>query len=592
MPLDRVTPADIPSQQQMIADSLKRSAARQQVLAYTGLRKAQLLKDYAWKTGNEDTLQSNANAVAIITGMVSTMLGPKGLDKMVVKEIGGVRPTRKVTITNDSAEFLSLLEFEHPVGKLLVDAAKTVDGEVGDGVASTFVLIGALLSEALKLRRLGLHPAVIGRGYEMACRKALKALEGISLEVGNGDAALLGQVATTAISGKGVAAFAAKLSSLVVDLALEMRRVPRADLSKVEVYRMPGNISDTSLIRGVVIRNEMASRGMPRVIKDARIATLFTPIVFRDMERSPSYDEVVFNFTKPEEMKNYADSRNRVVSDLAEKVGRAGANVLCTRKGLDEAAVARLESLGIAAVRRIGDEDVQRIASATGAKVVSGVNNLTADDVGTADLVEEVWSENGNWIMFEGCKNPASISVLLKSPSEEMTFEVEHLMKNAISTIRNVLRNGRVLPGGGVTHLSLASSLRRNSRSTGSREAFAVESFANALEEVPSTLAKNAGLDSLTTLTRLRAAHSNGPTRLGMDVRTGEVCDMVERGVLDPLDVVRQSLITATEFTKAILRLDLIIFTPTTQEEQIRKKQLERAERGKRPEDWVEEKTV
>ena len=571
---------------------MKKAAVRQQILAYTGLKQAQLFKDYAWKTGREDTLRSNAKAVEIITGMVSTMLGPKGLDKMVVKEIGGVRPTRKVTITNDSAEFLSLLDFEHPVGMLLVDAAKTVDGEVGDGVASTLVLIGALLSEALKLRRLGLHPAVIARGYEMACGKALKALEGISLEVGDGDAAILGQVATTAISGKGVASFAAKLSSLVVDLALEMRRLLRADLSKVEVYKMPGNISDTSLIRGVVIRNEMASRGMPRVIKDARIATLFTPIVFRDMERSPSYNDVVFNFTKPEEMKSYADSRYRVVSVLAEKVQRAGANVLCTRKGLDEAALSRLESLGIAAIRRISDEDVQRIASATGARVVSGVNNLTAEDIGTADLVEEIWSENGNWIKFEGCKNPASISVLVKSPSEEMTFEVEHLMKNAISTIRNVLRNGRVLPGGGVTHLSLASFLRKHSGSTGSREAFAIESFANALEEVPSTIARNAGLDSLRILTRLRAAHSKGPTRLGMDVRTGEVCDVVERGVLDPLDVVRQSLITATEFSKTIVRLDQVIFTPTTQEEQVRKRQRERAERGKRPEDWVEEKTA
>jgi len=571
---------------------LKKAAVRQQILAYTGLKQAQLFKDYAWKTGREDTLRSNAKAVEIITGMVSTMLGPKGLDKMVVKEIGGVRPTRKVTITNDSAEFLSLLDFEHPVGMLLVDAAKTVDGEVGDGVASTLVLIGALLSEALKLRRLGLHPAVIARGYEMACGKALKALEGISLEVGDGDAAILGQVATTAISGKGVASFAAKLSSLVVDLALEMRRLLRADLSKVEVYKMPGNISDTSLIRGVVIRNEMASRGMPRVIKDARIATLFTPIVFRDMERSPSYNDVVFNFTKPEEMKSYADSRYRVVSVLAEKVQRAGANVLCTRKGLDEAALSRLESLGIAAIRRISDEDVQRIASATDARVVSGVNNLTAEDIGTADLVEEIWNENGNWIKFEGCKNPASISVLVKSPSEEMTFEVEHLMKNAISTIRNVLRNGRVLPGGGVTHLSLASFLRKHSGSTGSREAFAIESFANALEEVPSTIARNAGLDSLRILTRLRAAHSKGPTRLGMDVRTGEVCDVVERGVLDPLDVVRQSLITATEFSKTIVRLDQVIFTPTTQEEQVRKRQRERAERGKRPEDWVEEKTA
>ena len=266
--------------------------------------------------------------------------------------------------------------------------------------------------------------------------------------------------------------------------------------------------------------------------------------------------------------------------------------MLCTRKGLDEAAVARLESLGIAAIRRISDEDVQRIASATGARVVSGVGNLTADDIGTADLVEEVWSENGNWIKFEGCKNPASISVLLKSPSEEMTFEVEHLMKNAISTIRNVLRNGRVLPGGGVTHLSLASSLRKHSANTGSREAFAVESFANALEEVPSTIARNAGLDSSKILTRLRAAHSRGPTRLGVDISTGEACDLVERGVLDPLDVVRQSLITATEFTKAILRLDQVIFTPTTREEQVRKRQQERAERGKRAEDWVEEKTV
>jgi chaperonin GroEL (HSP60 family) len=594
MPLDRVTPADIPSQKEMILESLAKREQRQKIRIYTGLKEGRLLKDLAWKTQKDGTLLTNQFVVTYIAGIVKTMLGPRGLDKMFVRDIGEIRPTRKVTITNDAAEVLSLLEFEHPVGRLVADVSKSVDKEIGDGVATTIVLAEALLRQGTFMVKMGLHPNTIAEGYKDALKQSIKILNEISIRAGLFDTPTMEKVAKTTICGKGLAEAETQLAAIAVravQTLLKNGKTRYVDLNLLKVEKALGNsITDSELLTGVMLRNEVVSRYMPLSVKDARIAVISTPIVYRNMEKPIAYEDVVFEFENPKKLGYYSQARREILTSIAGKVKQVGANVVFSRKGLDPIAISEFENSGILAVRRIIEGDIEKISLATGSKIVGDIWTITSDDLGYAELVEEKEIGGEKWILIKGCKNPASVSIMLRAPSEETTFEAEHLIWNAIHSVSNVAHENYVVPGAGASFLEIATLLRQMSRWIDSRKALAVEGFANALEEVPKAIIGNSGINLLDQIIKLRSLHSRGEKYAGFNAVTSSLCDVVKEGILDPLSTVRQSLISATELTNMILKVDALIYNPTTKEEKIEKKNREREERGKRPEDWVEEK--
>jgi chaperonin GroEL (HSP60 family) len=604
MPLDRVKPEDIPSQKEMITRSTLNALLREKMLNYSGLEKSQILKDYAWRLS--DALPYNVYVISYISDMVSSMLGPKGLDKMVVKDIGEVRPTRKVVITNDASEFLSELEFESPVGRLVKDLSSTLNKEVGDGVASTMVLIGSLLKEALELRKKGIHPNLIRRGYEFALKKSLDFLDSIRQPVDVNNTRLLFGIVLTTIRGKATDFLVELANSLISELSRELISLTGftatdyysstlLNLFPIKVYKLPGNLSESKVIKGVVIRNEIVSRRMLRKIEGARIAVLSGPIVFRDMENTRfSYDNVVYTIGLPKQIQEYSRSRLGLLRSFVKSIKRAGANLVCTRKGLDEAVISAFEYEGISAIRRIVDEDIERIAKATSARVVPRASLISEDDLGGAEIVEEIEVAGQRWIIFDGCKNPQSISVLLRTPSEEIIFDAEHLIRKAVNSLRSLLISPFVVPGGGTAHLEIAVRLREFSYTLGSRLSIVVESYAKALESVSFRIVNNAGFRAWDILNELKSLHALGYTNAGFDVCEGRIVSDVisELLIADPYYVIRRSLQAATEFSNMIISVDQIIFTPTTELESVRKKLQEMEEHHKSPEDWIEEKDV
>lgn len=594
MPLHRVTPRDVPSQTEIIVGSLAREAARLRITRYTGLEKGYILKDLAEIVEKDSVLSTSEYVVDFVTSLVAGMLGPACHDKMLTREIGAAPPTREVIVTNDASEFLSALEFSHPVARLMVDAAKSVDREVGDGVASTLVMAGALVKEASKLVRVGIHPSVIVEGYNRAMALALGVLEEISIDAGIGDDAVVEGVARTAIRGKGLEETEDHIARIVKNILQRLSSRSSAsyiNLDHVKVRRVSGcPMSETLFFNGVALRNEVVREDMPKKLRNARVALLSKPIVTRDMEKPISTEEVVFEFEERDAYTRYSDSRRRILSEMVEKVAATGADALFCSKGLDEPAINRLRQLRILTVRRIVPEDMERIALATGGKVVAYPSQLSSEVLGYAELIEEKKLGESKWVIIEGTTDASSLTVLLTAPSDEIARDAEYSFLNALRSAATLYQEPRVVPGGGVAHLEISIKLREAALSIGDKTSLAIESFARAMEEVPRTIIQNAGLDPIEALAEVKRLHLEGQRNAGVDAARREIVDVVERGILDPLSVARQSIISATGLATMIIKTDGIVYVPRTEWEVMERRKRERRKKGKRPGDWIEEK--
>ncbi len=526
-----------------------------------------ILKEGTSRSTGREAMRNNIMAARAIAEALKTTLGPKGMDKMLIDSLGDV------TVTNDGATILDEMDVQHPAAKLMVEVAKAQDDEVGDGTTTVVILAGELLKEAETLLDKNIHPTVIISGYKRAADRAREILERIAMPVRYEDNELLKKVAMTAMYSKAVAAvrdyFADLAVKAVKQIAEQREGEWYADTDYIQIIKKQGgSLRDTQLVYGIVIDKEVVHPGMPKRIEDAKIALLNTPL---EVEK-PEYDAEI-RIRSPEQMRAFLEEQERMLRDMVEKIKKVGANVVFCQKGIDDAAQHYLAKHGILAVRRVKKSDMEKLARATGARIVTNVDDLTEKDLGYAKLVEERKIAEERMVFVEGCKNPRAVSILIRGGLEKFVDEAERSLTDAVSVVADAIEDGKIVPGGGAIEAEIAKELRRYAAKIGGREQLAIEAFANAIEAVPRTLAENAGLDPIDILTELRAAHEKTDGwKYGVDVFEGKVGDMVTKGVLEPMSVKLQAIKSALEVTSLILRIDDIIAASKLEEKKGKEK--------------------
>ena len=512
-----------------------------------------ILKEGSSETKGREAQKNNIAAAKIIAEIVRTSLGPRGMDKMLVDSLGDV------TITNDGATILKEIDVQHPAAKMLVEISKTTDNEVGDGTTSVVVLAGSLLEYAETLINQDVHPTIIVDGYRKAAKKAKQLLKEIADTVTSSDRAMLLKVAKTSMQTKLVRKESGFLADLVVKSVSAVAEKEGADFKvdedniKVE-KKAGGSMRDCSIIQGIILDKEVVHGGMPKKIDEAKIALLNTAL-----EISKTETDAKINITNPQQIKSFLDEENRMLKNMVDKVIGSGATVVFCQKGIDDMSQHYLAKAGVLAVRRIKESDLTKLAKATGARIVTNLDDLYEKDLGTANLVEERKIEEDRWVFVEGCKHPKSVSLLLRGGSQRVVDEVERSVHDAIMVVRDVMEFPSIVAGGGAPETYVATKLRSWSKSLEGREQLAAEKFAEAMESIPLALAENAGMDPIDTLATLRSKQLKEEKWTGIDVLKGRVSNMKTSDIIDPLVVKNQVISAASEAACMILRIDDVI---------------------------------
>jgi len=514
-----------------------------------------ILKEGSRRTTGREALRTNILAAAAIAEALRSSLGPRGLDKMLIDSFGDV------TITNDGATIVKDMEVEQPAAKMLVEVAKAQDAEVGDGTTTAVVLAGELLTKANMLLEDNVHPSIIIEGYRKAASQASKLLNEVARKVDAQNTEALKEIAKTALSSKIVSSGAAldKLAELSVKAVLQVQEKQddqlKIDLDNVKIEKRKGeSLLDTELIMGVVIDKEVVHPGMPKRVENAKIALLDTPLEIEKTEITAK-----IQISSPEQMKAFLDQETQILREMVEKLAKVGANVVICQKGIDDVAQHFLAKKGILAVRRAKQSDMEKLARATGARIVTNIDDLTPQDLGEAQLVEERRVANEKMVFVEGCKNPRAVTILVRGSGEMVLDEIERSLNDSLNVVRNVVLDPKIVPGGGATETYLAVKLKEFANTVGGKEQLAVQQFAEALLVVPEVLAETAGLDTVETLAELKAKHESGKTSYGIDAVSAKITDMFEAGVIEPLRVKQQILKSATEAALMILKIDDVI---------------------------------
>ncbi|RJS76734.1 thermosome subunit [Candidatus Bathyarchaeota archaeon] len=512
-----------------------------------------ILKEGSSRSRGREAQHTNIMAAKIVAETVKSALGPKGMDKMLVDSFGDV------TITSDGRTILDEMDIQHPAAKMMVEVSKTQDNEAGDGTTTAVVLAGELLSKAEELIGKNIHPTIIIDGYKKAAEKALEVLEKIAIPAGSETEEYLKKAAMTSMASKLVAEHREYLADLAVKAILAVAEKEnekyKVDVDDVKVEKKPGeSLRDTKLIQGIVLDKEVVHSGMPKRVENAKIALLDTPLEIEKTE----FDAKI-NIESPEQMEAFLKQEEEMLRDMVEKIAAVGANVVLCQKGIDDMAQHFLARKGILAVRRIKKSDIEKLAKATGGKVITNMDDMTPEDLGYASLVEERKIGDDKMTFIEGCKHPRAVTILIRGGTERIVDEAERSLHDALCVVRDIVEEPKVLAGGGAPELEISKMLKRYAETLPGREQLAVRSFAEALEAVPVTLTENAGLDPIDILSELRARHEKGGTWAGIEVHSGKVQDMTEAGVFEPLAVKKQIIKSATEAASMILKIDDVI---------------------------------
>jgi len=512
-----------------------------------------ILPEGTQRSTGRNAQRNNIMAAKLVAETVRTTLGPKGMDKMIVDSLGDV------TITNDGVTILEEMQIEHPAAKMIVEVAKTQEDEVGDGTTTAVVLAGELLKKAEDLLEQEIHPTVIAKGYRIAAEKAQEILNSIAEPVSIKDTSTLKKLAMTAMTGKG----AESAKELLADLTVTaIRNVAEdrdgkifvdADDIKIE-KKVGGRVEDTELVAGIVLDKEKVHSGMPRNVLNARIALVDSAIEIKNTEI-----DAKIQITDPNQLQSFLDMEEKMLRDMVAKIEASGANVVFCQKGIDDLAQHYLAKKGIYAARRVKKSDMEKLGKATGASIVTNLDDLSPKDLGKAGLVEEVKVGDEDMTFVRECRNPKSVTVLVKGGTEHVIDEVKRAMDDAIGDVAAALSNGRIVAGAASVEVELARELRRFADSLSGREQLAVRAFAEAIEVIPRTLAENAGLDPIDVLTELKSAHDKKRKWAGINVFTGKVMDAWQAGVLEPLKIKTQAISSASEVAIMILRIDDVI---------------------------------
>jgi len=522
-------------------------------IAQIGGQPVLILPEGTMRQKGRGAQESNIAAAKAVADAVRTTLGPKGMDKMLVDSIGDI------VITNDGVTILDEMEIEHPAAKMMVEVAKTQNEEVGDGTTTAVIIAGELLKKAGELLEQEIHPTVIIRGFNLAREKSLKAMEKMSKPIALDDVNELKKIATTSMSGKSAYAYGEKMAELVVKA---VRQVAEKKDGKVvvdtenimRVKKHGGSSEDTELIDGIIIDKEVVHPGMPKSIKNAKIALLDAALEVKETET-----DAQIQITDPARLQEFIEQEEKMLKNMVEKVAASGANVVLCQKGIDDAAQHYLAKKDILADRRVKKSDMEKLAKATGARIVTNINDLRKDDLGFAGLVEEVKIGDEQMTFIRKCKNPKAVSILVRGGTEHVVDEIDRAIEDAVGAVASAIEVGKVVPGGGAPEAEAARELRKFAEGFSGREQLAVNAFADALEVVPRSLAESGGLDPIDTLVALRASHEQNKIETGVNVLEGGITDMIKLGVIEPLKVKTQAINSGSDAAVMILRIDDVI---------------------------------
>jgi len=502
------------------------------------------------RSTGKDAQRNNIMAAKLVAETVRTTLGPKGMDKMIVDSLGDV------TVTNDGVTILEEMNIEHPAAKMIVEVAKTQENEIGDGTTTAVVLAGSLLGNAEDLLDKNIHPTVITKGYRLAAEEAQKILDKIAEDLKVEDEEKLKKIAETAMTGKGAETAKEHLSELCVKAVKQVADNNNGvNLDNIKVEKKVGSgIRDSELIQGIVLDKERVHGGMPKVVKNAKIALIDAAIEIKSTEI-----DAKISISDPEQLQGFLDKEEEMLKNMVDSIVKSGANVVVCQKGIDDVAQYYLSKNNIYAIRRVKQSDLDKLAMATGGKIISKLQELSEKDLGIAGIVEEIKVGDEEMTYIKECKNPKAVTLLVKGGTEHVVDEVERAMTDALGDIVATLKDGKAVGGAGATEIEVAKGLREFANSLSGREQLAALAFADAIEMVPRTLAENAGLDPIDILTELKAAHDSGKKWVGINVFTKQVVDSWEEGVIEPLKIKTQAIKSASEVAELILRIDDVI---------------------------------
>ena len=495
----------------------------------------------------KDAQRNNILAAKLVSDAIKTTLGPKGMDKMLVDSVGDI------TITNDGVTILDKMEIEHPAAKMMVEISKTQEAEVGDGTTTAVMLAGKLLENAEKLLDMKIHPTVIAKGYRIAADKSKEFLHELSIDF-NDNKEVLKKIVKTAMTGKGAEVAKERFSEIIIEAVSQIQDNEKVELSNIKIVKNKSNgIENTRLIKGVVIDKGRISIDMPAKVRNAKI------ILFSDALELKNPEEAKISITSPNQLQEFVDREEKILRNMVEKIKSSGANVIFCQKGIDDIVQYYLSKEGIYACRRVAKSDMESLSRATRGKIIGSLNELSEEDIGNAELIEEVKHGEESMTYVQGCRDPKALTILIHGSSEHVMDEVERALKDGLGDVAAVIRDKKIVPGAGAIEIEVAKRLREFSNTLSGREQLAVQEFANALEFIPLTLAENAGLDPIDILTELKARHDNGEINAGINIFTNMVQDSLDEGIIEPLKIKTQAVSSATEVAIMILRIDDVL---------------------------------
>ena len=512
-----------------------------------------LFKEGTKEESGEDVIRSNIIAVRTLAEMLKSSLGPRGLDKMLVSS------TNEITVTNDGVTIVKEMDVQHPAAKLVVEAAKAQDAQVGDGTTSAVVLTGFLLEQAEKLLDLKIHPVTIIEGFKKAADIILSRDKESAIKIDENDKDLLRKVTYTSLSSKFFSGESTlyKIIDISINAVLQIAKKVDSkyyiDLSDIKMVKKRGeSIDETQLIKGFVLDKEVAHENMPKRVEKAKIAIIDFALEVEKPEISAK-----MSFSSPEQIKKALEEQTKYVESLVNALVNAGANVIVSQKGMDDIATYFMAKKGVMGIKNVSRSDLEKLAKSVGARIITTVKDVSPEDLGYAELVEERKVGNSKAVFFEGAKHGDAVTILIRGSSDIVMDELERSFQDSLNTVKNVLEYPYVVAGGGAFEIEMALKLREEARKIGGKEQLAVEAYADALEEFATALAETAGMDSVDALVQLRNLHSKGMKNAGVNVVEGKIEeDMTKLGVLDPLIVKEQVIKSATEAATAILKID------------------------------------
>ncbi len=514
-----------------------------------------ILPENISRTLGKDAQRNNILAAKVIASIVKTTLGPKGMDKMLVDSAGNI------IVTNDGVTILEEMEIDHPAAKMMVEVAKTQENEVGDGTTTAVMLGGKLLENAERLLDKNVHPTAIIKGYGLAAEKSIQILNEISTTLENRSA--LVQIAQTAMTGKGAEGNKEKLSELIVKAVEQIASGKEIDLDDIKIEKIKGDgIGDSELVSGIVLDKERANPDMPSKIEHARILLIDIPLELKNPET-----EAKISVSTPEQLESFLHSEEQYLKQMTDKIISSSANVIFCQKGIDDIAQYYFAKAGILACRRIQASDMKKLAKATNGKIISNIADINAEQFGKAEIVEEIKKAENSLIYVRGCTNPKAVTIIIRGGTSHVIDEIERAVKDGMGDVIASIKIGKVVAGGGAVEMELSRRLRMYSKTLSGKEQLAVEEFANALESIPEALAENAGLDPIDIITELKKRHEAGLFYHGLNLFRNEIGDTFSNGIIEPLKVKTQAILSASEVAMMILRIDDVLISNDSQKQ-------------------------